>query len=104
MVNRDQDVMERTIHSELPQGKSVSTGPLNAVYTFEPMDVEDSVVETMNTMDAMETSLAIDPAGHRTLLAADSISDIAMTNENLDLFKLQDEEPADTLEAAKEPP
>lgn len=98
MVNRDQDVMERTIHSELPEGKSTSTGPLSAVYTFEPINVEDPMV------DAMDTTLAIDPIGHHALLATDSSTDIAVTTENLDLFKLQDEEPMDTLESAKEPP
>ncbi len=97
MVNRDQDVMDR-VHNDHGNVSTVSTGPLRDVFTLEPFDVDESMLN--DTEDVFD----IDAVGRSAHVATGSLTPPAGGTEGFDLFKLQDEEPMDALDPTKEPP
>jgi RNA polymerase primary sigma factor len=103
MVNQDQDVMDRVQNDRgvINHGSNVSTvntGPLHDV--FEPFDVN----ENDPIMNTAENVFDIDTIGHHAHVATGSLAVPVDDSEEFDLFKLQDEEPMDALDATKEPP
>jgi len=97
MVNRDQDVMDR-VHNDHGNVSTVSTGPLRDVFTLEPFDVDESMLN--DTEDVFD----IDAVGRSAHVATGSLTTPVGGTEGFDLFKLQDEEPMDALDPTKEPP
>ncbi len=94
MVNREQEVMDRVQHTE--RG-AVRTEPLRDVFTVDSFE-ESMLNHTDNVFD-MET------VGHHAHAAAGgSLATPIDEGEPFDLFKLQDEEPMDTLDPTKGPP
>jgi RNA polymerase primary sigma factor len=87
MVNQ-QDVIDRVRNERV----SVSTGPLSNVFTLETFG-ESILTDDVFTMNVV---------GHDTTVNG-NITTPADGSQDFDLFKLQDEEPMDTLEANKEP-
>ena len=77
---------------------TVSTGPLHDV--FEHFDVN----ENNPIMNTAENVFDIDTIGHHAHVATGSLTVPVDDSEEFDLFKLQDEEPMDALDATKEPP
>ncbi len=91
MVNREQDVIDR-VQSE----RVVSVEPLRDMFSLEQFSGE--LNDTENVFD-------IDDVGHHAhATAAGSLVAPIGESEPFDLFKLQDEEPMDTLDSTREPP
>ncbi|QBD80347.1 RNA polymerase sigma factor RpoD [Ktedonosporobacter rubrisoli] len=89
MVNRDQEVID------LVHNGHVSTEPLRDVFTIEPFD-ESMLNDTENVFE-------LDTVGHAHATTEGSLV-VTLDENELDLFKLQDEEPMDALDPTKEPP
>jgi RNA polymerase primary sigma factor len=91
MVNREQEVMDRV------QDGHIITEPLKDVFEIEVF--EETVLKHTDTV------FEIDASGHRAHATANgSLLTPIDGSETFDLFKLQDEEPMDTLDSTKEPP
>jgi RNA polymerase primary sigma factor len=108
MVNREQDVMDRRQDGMVGMG---SMGPMNVVQLETMGSMEnlehlrdvfliDSFDESMlsNTKDVFHN------AGHHTHSSGESMTASPEQSESFDPFKLQDEEPMDSLDPTKEPP
>jgi len=91
MVNREQDVIDR-VHSE----RVVSAEPLRDTFSLEQFG--DELNDTENVFDTG------DVGHHAHAAAAGSLVAPIGESEPFDLFKLQDEEPMDTLDSTREPP
>jgi len=87
MVNQ-QDVIDRVRNERV----SVSTGPLSNVFTLETFS-DSTLTDDVFTMNVV---------GHETTVNG-NITTPADGSQEFDLFKLQEEEPMDALEANKEP-
>jgi RNA polymerase primary sigma factor len=91
MVNREQDVMDRVSNGH------VSTGPLDDVFTIEGFDG--------SVLNPSDTVFAIDAVGHHAHTSTPTGELVApVEGDELDLFKLQDDESMDALDPNKEPP
>jgi len=98
MVNQDQDVMDR-IHKDHGSVSTVSTGPLHEVFKFEQFTMDDAALNATHDVFPMET------VGHHSHnAAAGNLVAPVKEREEFDLFKLQDDESMDALDATKEPP
>jgi RNA polymerase primary sigma factor len=89
MVNQEQEVIDR-VNTE-----HASTGPLDVVFAIQTFD--DSILSDTNSV------FKIDNVGHAHSSTAGGLVSPIEENE-LDLFKLQDEESMDALDPNKEPP
>ncbi len=99
MVNREQDVMDRVEEereSGIVLGGLGDTRPLRDVFLLDRFD------ESM--LNDTENVFGVDAVGHHTQAASGGLATPIEEHEPFDLFKLQDEEPMDTLDPTKEPP
>ncbi len=78
--------------------RTVTTGPLHDVFEHFEVNEKDPI------MNVAENVFDIDTVGHHAHVPTGSLTATVDDSEEFDLFKLQDEEPMDALDATKEPP
>ncbi len=99
MVNREQDVMDRV---EEERGSGIVQRGLGDTKPQRDMFLLDRFDESM--LNDAENVFGVEAVGHSTQANNGGHGTPVAGAEPFDLFKLQDEEPMDTLDPTKEPP